>query len=292
MAITASRPKGRGQHRYFKYRPFKKTLDAAGQRVHATKLEFVTNKIPRNGDGVLCRTRIRQQRGLVCSPANFPGVVPAPGKTLLQTLLGRVTASQKCVMGNAPHVCAAAICTPENFYDTLDVHDSVELRETEQMGVGVFATAAIPAKKIIALYAGELKPNQVMTRREKDYSAEIRKVVLAAGGQPQEVSVTALREGSWARFVNHHCKSNCALIEGKMNCGDIAVSYIRTRRNIPVGAQLFIDYGKEYFRTVTPGGRTYINGNGCLCGLPPTTKPKLPDGTWPGCHSKKRRRAQ
>lgn len=273
MAIITSRPNGQGPDRFFKYKRINKRqpTTAAGTPNWVVKSEYVETALNN------ATIRIKSQTTYTCPAANFPNVARTPPKSLTQTVLTRNLNRNNCVMRVRPaaHACDDT-CTVENFYTIRDKHEDLELRETENMGIGVFALADIPKDTVIGLYTGELKQQSDMQREEQDYSAHIRTF-----NGDTNVSASALREGNWTRFVNHSCAPNCRLSTA-MNCGtDMVVAYIRTTVDISAEDELFIDYGREYFRETKGKARKgrkqrlFIKGEGCLCGQG-------------GCHSKKR----
>lgn len=268
MAITLSRPNGRGNSLYFKCRRLKKRSPVSGGVLnYVTKLSWVEITV----DGV--KQKVKFQDSYTCSPGTFASIAAAtPGKTYAETVLDR-PANTKCIMRDSgvPHVGHAG-CNLTNFYNTKDYHRSLELRETQNMGVGVFATAPIPKGTVIGVYTGDLVQMATLTPDEKRYTAEIR--TLPSG---ETVLINAFQRGNWTRFINHSCKPNCGRFKVAMNCGSMMVYYVRTEKAIAIGEELSVDYGREYFREDNGRGRALIIGSGCLCGRS-------------GCHSKKRRR--
>lgn len=171
----------------------------------------------------------------------------------------------------AAHVCNAN-CTPPNFAAnaTKDIHNRIELCETPKLGIGVFATAPIPAGTVIGLYTGALMDNANLSADQIRYAMTLGKKNDINGGKINVV-VDSWAQGGWTRFVNHSCRPNCKMASG-FNCGTYKVMYFTTTKDIAARQQLFLDYGEDYFHVAGPGSA--IVGNGCLCGVR-------------DCHSKK-----
>lgn len=268
MTIILSRPNGRGNALYFKCRRLNKRNPViAGVLNYVTKPSWVEITI----GGV--KQKVRFQENYTCTPGIFPTIpAAAAGKTYAETVLDRPL-NNKCIMRNSgvPHVDSAA-CNLTNFYNIKDYHQNLELRETQNMGIGVFATAPIPKDAIVGVYAGDLVQKAALTLDEKRYTAQIRTL---PGGAA--VLINAFQQGNWTRFINHSCRPNCGRFKVAMNCGSMMVYYVRTETAIAVGEELSVDYGRDYFREDNGRKRPRILGVGCLCGRN-------------GCHSKKRKR--
>lgn len=271
MTITLSRPKGSNTYS-FKYKRFKKTQPRPTVPVssdYAKKLEWATIIV----DGT--EQKVGFQDKYTCSAGTFPKIPVDPADTYADRVHKRP--SNKvfwCIRcgkkGGSAEVCGRR-CTVEKFFELDDAKASLELRETPNMGIGVFTTAPLSKGREIGLYTGELKQlaNDSLTELQKRYTAVPTWSVGNTGGD--KVSIDSSERGNWTRFVNHHCVPNCSLSSAKV-CGKSLVQYIKTNENIPADTQLFVDYGRTYFRN---DRQTRIIGGGCLCGSS-------------RCHSRKR----
>lgn len=213
----------------------------------------------------------------------LPGVTYKRGPTLDSTeVLYRMSGQfgTKCLnttleKGHSDHTPE---CNPTAFYRLSDMHGSLELRETENMGIGVFATDEIAANTILGLYSGECRPeNSQLDIMHSRYSHEINLT-----DPSRRVIIDSLERGNWPRFVNHHCNEkgrNCKF-QIHRNIGTNAAMIMTTTKKIAVDQQLFTDYGREYFReqrrkaTGELWKKQLIRGEGCKCG-------------WYNCHSVK-----
>lgn len=307
MAIMISRPRG-SNTLGFRYKRLKRVQPAAAgpgaAPAYVKKLAWATVTV----GGV--DQRVEYQDKYTCAPGTFPPAFtpppppnqapqPAAGITYADRLLRR-PADKKlrclvCGRVGAPATdcrtragaAGARDCTPAVFFRDRDARARLELRETwpVDLGVGVFTTAPLLRNTDIGLYTAELRrgpgpgaggnnANNNLTALQRAYTAVPDTWSLVdAKNRRNKLSVyfDASERGNWTRFVNHHCVPNCTLQSAKV-CGTSRVHYIRTgNRDIPAGTQLFVDYGRAFFRD----GRR-IRGGGCLCG---SSK----------CHSKKRR---
>lgn len=268
MAIVTGQPRGVGHGQYFKYKRLnRRTPFNAGRPNYVRALKWAT-VTDHNGT----QRHVRSQNDYICQAGDFPslGVLPAGGQTYAQRVLQRPTI-RNCIMRNLPnpHACDNN-CTPSAFYadPNKDIHNAIDLCETPNMGIGVFATARLDAGTVVGLYTGRLRDKANLSAAEIVYGMDIGR--LDRG--PVEVVVDAWAQGGWSRFINHSCTPNLKMQSG-LNCGSSKVMYFRTMRTIASGEQLFVDYGRDYFRT--PGPRSRIIGAGCLCGAA-------------RCHSRKR----
>ena len=110
-------------------------------------------------------------------------------------------------------------------------------------GLGLFAMEPIPKGKKIIEYVGNVlvdvpdedQPNNL-------YIFNINKH-LDIDGSPR---------WNTARYINHSCRANA---ESDTVKGHV---WIKAKRNIMLGEELFYDYGKEYWNE-------YIKPKGCAC---------------------------
>lgn len=268
MPIVTGRPRGivLGD-RFFKYKRLNKRTPttAAGLPNYVQKLEWVMYTDQAGND-----QHVESVPGYTCSNGDFPALparVPG-GPTYAETVLSRPN-GRNCVMRSrpAPHACDDD-CTPRNFSTNpnKDIHNFIDLCETPNVGIGVFTTAALNDNTIVGLYTGHLMNQANLVQGQEKYAMTVGRL----NGGPINVIIDGWATGGWTRFVNHSCVPNLK-IQQSMNCGRTKVVYFRTSRPIAAGEQLFIDYGREYFRVAGP--RSAIIGNGCLCGRA-------------GCHSR------
>lgn len=294
MAVTLARLNGRGTDRYFKYKTLNKRNPMInGRPNYVQKLAYAMNPPPAGGAGP--GTRVRFQNNYTCTAGTFPTVAAPVGvaatgvpAAYAQAVLAR-PANPKCirrvpVRGAPAHVHGPSCTLPAFFAGAgpagapADWHHSVELRETANMGIGAFASAAIPKDTVVGVYTGDLVQKATLTAEQTSYAAQIRTLPAVAGvAAAAAVQINAYEAGNWTRFVNHSCKPNCGTFKTAMNCGGSMILYVRTSKAIPGGQEITIDYGKDYFRDPNGGRRPRIVGDGCLCGRA-------------GCHSKKRGR--
>ncbi|KAI5829890.1 SET domain-containing protein, partial [Schizophyllum commune Tattone D] len=111
-----------------------------------------------------------------------------------------------------------------------------------QFGTGVFAAERILAGELICEYVGDLVYDE--TTRSRELLAIHRRSNYLFGLNPQ-FGIDAVHAGNEARFVNHREHDNVAayikLVNGEPRIGLFA------NRTIKPGAELFIDYGKDFF---------------------------------------------
>lgn len=197
-----------------------------------------TTKWVEDGNGV--KVRFTNESSYSPTQLNFDN----GGKRSLGDLLR--TTKGKCLFhADAGHgqVCGP-LCNTRMFHAEKDHHKSLDLRETKDMGIGVFTKQSIPIGTVLGLYHGIVRPYEQLTAAQKRYSNFLFK-------HPQhgELYVDASVSGNWTRFLNHSCDPNCAFARA-LRCGYMRVIYVRTRRFIRAGEQLFVDYGRDYFDSI------------------------------------------
>lgn len=281
MAVMISRPKGSNTS-CFRFKRLKRIQPAApAPPAYVKKLAWATTTV----DGT--EKKVEYQDKYMCTPGTFPPALvrPNPSPSLSRTpyanrvLQRPANKNLRCLMcgqQGVPDACsnAGADCTLAAFFQRRDVRARLELRETPDLGIGVFTTAVLPKNTDIGIYTGVLRQEGDLTALQRRYTAASDSWSLsdAQGKNKLTVHYDASEKGSWTRFVNHHCMPNCSLKSAKV-CGRLRVHYLRTgNKDIPTGMQLFVDYGRSFFRQ----GRRIAN-QGCLCGHSK-------------CHSKKRAR--
>lgn len=198
----------------------------------------MTTKWAEDGHGV--KVRFTTESSYSPTQLNFDNGGKRSLGDLLQTTKG------KCLFhADAGHgqVCGP-LCNTRVFHAEKDHHNSLDLRETKDMGIGVFTKQSIPAGTILGLYHGIVRPYDQLTPAQKRYSNFLFK-------HPQhgELYVDASDSGNWTRFLNHSCDPNCTFARA-LRCGYMRVIYVRTQRPIRAGEQLFVDYGRDYFDSI------------------------------------------
>lgn len=210
-----------GHPKYFRYQTLSKTT-----------------KWIEDGDGF--KVRFTNENSYSPTQLNFDNGINGSLGDLLRTAKG------KCLFhADAGHgqVCGP-LCNPGVFHAQRDHHSSTELRETKEMGIGVFTKQAIPKGTVLGLYSGVVRCHDQLTPAQKQYSNFLFK-------HPEhgEFCVDASTDGNWTRFLNHSCEPNCTFARA-LRCGYTRVIYVRTGRQILAGEQLLADYGWDYFQSV------------------------------------------
>jgi len=128
-----------------------------------------------------------------------------------------------------------------------DPEKKIYLKELgERMGHGLFARQEIPANSIVGEYTGELISKEEWSKRWKNNKKT--KTCNYFFKTCKNMTIDAGAMGNHTRFINHDCgdKLNCrtefALING------IPRNFILNNRAIGADEQLFIWYGKGYFK--------------------------------------------
>ena len=110
-------------------------------------------------------------------------------------------------------------------------------------GLGLFATALIPAGKRIIEYTGTRITNEEVARR---------KTGKYFFGLDEKYSIDGTPRTNIARYINHSCRPNAeALITGRR-------VWIWSKRDIKPGEEITYNYGTEYFDD-------HIKPVGCKC---------------------------
>jgi hypothetical protein len=115
---------------------------------------------------------------------------------------------------------------------------------SDDMGFGLFARSAIPSGTYIGEYTGKV-------RREKTTFSNSYSFFYASDPIEEGYSyfVDALSEGSYTRFINHSDEPNVSpylvYYDGLLHQALIST------RNIPIGEQIFYDYGPYFWKTQT-----------------------------------------
>jgi hypothetical protein len=138
-------------------------------------------------------------------------------------------ASHDALLATIPHAATfiASGCVPP-----LDLQPSASAA-----GLGVFASAQLPALLLIGNYSGQL-------RRVEDVAEQGAYAHEAWPDAP--VAVDAAVHGNQTRFVNHGAEPNIGVIQCVV--GRQWHVFYATLRPIELGEELLVDYGREYWR--------------------------------------------
>ena len=109
-------------------------------------------------------------------------------------------------------------------------------------GLGLFAVKPIPRGKRIIEYTGPLISNEEVETKDGKYFFGVNSR-WSIDGSPRE---------NLARYINHSCRPNAEACIAKRRV------WIWSKKNIPAGAEITYDYGKEYFEGI-------IEPIGCGC---------------------------
>jgi len=131
-----------------------------------------------------------------------------------------------------------------------DPDKSFYLKEVGNMGLGLFAKHSIKEGKYVGEYTGELIDDMECAKRCLKYNvAGLSNYVYSTG---TSMSIDAGPMGNHIRFINHSCNSNCEAESLSMEDGMPKVM-IKATKNIETDEQLFLNYGKGYFKRITCG---------------------------------------
>ncbi|KAK4221281.1 hypothetical protein QBC38DRAFT_326215, partial [Podospora fimiseda] len=118
----------------------------------------------------------------------------------------------------------------------------IHLKETRTLGVGVFVRPGqhIARGDYIGEYIGKLKPpaknnGPYVWSLNNEPRRKMRKLYIDAGDM-----------GNWTRFVNHACRPNVDVL--LVQAGKVRMVLFRAAKSIRAGQQLFINYGRDYFK--------------------------------------------
>ncbi|KAL1858115.1 hypothetical protein Daus18300_010116 [Diaporthe australafricana] len=114
----------------------------------------------------------------------------------------------------------------------------IEIRDAGAMGLGVFATVAIPQNQWLGEYIGEIRPTNAPIDLNDPYT-------FVLGNDSPVCIITSRDFGNWTRFINHACIPNVDVVDGMY--GHRRAIVFRTTRAIAANEQLSIDYGPNYF---------------------------------------------
>lgn len=132
-------------------------------------------------------------------------------------------------------------------YSTLrERYDRVEVKESVNCGLGLFAKGAIKKGHAVGQVHGDLKP--------KDFRSHYC----------VEFGDNALEPHAPYRFLNHCCEPNCQFIEWHIDAptpedadAEVLELWVHALRDIEIGEELTIDYGWDWESAIP-----------CKCGSP------------------------
>lgn len=108
-------------------------------------------------------------------------------------------------------------------------------------GLGIFTNVAIPKRRFIIEYWGDVVTEDQANRIGGKYLFEL--------GNGKTINGTTRK--NIARYINHSCRPNCEVeVQGNK-------VFIYSKRAIKTGEELCYDYGKEYFN--------FFIGKHCRC---------------------------
>jgi hypothetical protein len=135
------------------------------------------------------------------------------------------------------------VCQNQRLSKRLDYSKSIEIKECEGRGVGVFTTKAINKNDLIIEYIGEVITERECERRlRKNYVSEKHKYLMVMS---QGLVIDATRKGNLARFLNHSCDPNCIVEEWKVR-GQSCMG-IFALRDIKPQEELCFDYNFQRY---------------------------------------------
>lgn len=108
-------------------------------------------------------------------------------------------------------------------------------------GLGIFTNIAIPKRRFIIEYWGDVVTEDQANRIGGKYLFEL--------GNGKTINGTTRK--NLARYINHSCRPNCE-VEVKGN-----KVFVYSKRAIKPGEELCYDYGREYFN--------FFIGKHCRC---------------------------
>lgn len=123
------------------------------------------------------------------------------------------------------------------------------VRDSHIHGMGVFATATIPAGTRVFEYTGEHISREEENRRELENDKTGVTYIYQLNDHE---SIDGAKGGNDSRYVNHSCDPN---VEGVIEESHI---YYVTKRDIKAGEELYIDYAFDADDPAEP----------CHCGSP------------------------
>jgi len=119
-----------------------------------------------------------------------------------------------------------------------ETSNAIEVRHSAVHGQGVFAVLALKRGSVIGRYAGR------RYKADEVHQNECGVGVTYVFGLSDGSLIDGADGGNATRHINHSCAPNCVAYEIEGEDGELQVE-IETLQRIPVGAELFIDYGLD-----------------------------------------------
>ena len=134
----------------------------------------------------------------------------------------------------------------------------VEVFKTAYKGVGLRATADIPAESFIMEYVGEVLDYNKFRKRAKKYSKDdVQHFYFMA--LSSEHYIDASNKGNISRFINHSCSPNAETQKWTVN-GELRVGFF-TKKAINKGDEVTFDY--KYERYGQEAQKCFCNTDKC-----------------------------
>ncbi|WPB55103.1 SET domain-containing protein [Xylophilus sp. GOD-11R] len=112
---------------------------------------------------------------------------------------------------------------------------SVEVRNSDVHGLGVFAQQALPKGATVGLYDGRRYTARQIAR--VDWDEKLTYLFGLSDGS----TIDGGEGGNATRHLNHACAPNCEAVEEEDEAGLLTVRIVTLRR-VKAGDELFIDY--------------------------------------------------
>lgn len=116
------------------------------------------------------------------------------------------------------------------------IHPAVVVRQSPVHGLGLFATAPIPAGEQIGVYTGQ--------RHESDDDAAWDSNLTYLFRLSDGTLINGLVGGNATRHLNHSCEPNCSAFEVEDADCQLAI-VIEAKRPIAAGEELSLDYSLD-----------------------------------------------
>lgn len=132
----------------------------------------------------------------------------------------------------------------------------IQVRRSGVHGKGVFAIAPIPRGEVVIEYKGEVIPWEEALRRHP-HDPKDPNHTFYFQLDDGDMAIDAKYGGNAARWINHACTPNCESdeIDGRV--------FIKAKRAIKAGEELFYDYGLIIDERYTPKLKKEYE---CRCG--------------------------
>ncbi|GAV08726.1 hypothetical protein RvY_18380 [Ramazzottius varieornatus] len=133
-----------------------------------------------------------------------------------------------------------------------------------QKGIGLRTLLPIPSRSFVCQYVGEVISVEEAARRSEKHRNDT--YIFTAqeyfGNARRKTCVDARKKGSLARFLNHSCDPNLAIVPVRL---DVSVPRLClfAKRDIMAGEELTVDYGRH---EVDDGLSAAFSRKVCACG--------------------------